>query len=67
MSTDNHRAARQDMPSGSGGQVAVSPAWGQPSRRQQPATTRTRRIVDTLPPWEPVPPGEILVNRSRER
>ncbi|MGP3690419.1 hypothetical protein ACTVZO_37960 [Streptomyces sp. IBSNAI002] len=28
------------------------------------ATGRLRRIVEGLPDWEPLPPGEILVRRG---
>lgn len=30
------------------------------------ATTRTRRYVESLPDWEPLPPGEINVRRRRD-
>jgi hypothetical protein len=40
--------------------------WARPatssSERQ---TSRTRRMVEGLPAWEPLPPGEILVRRPR--
>lgn len=29
------------------------------------ATSRTRNVVTDLPDWEPLPPGEILVQRQR--
>lgn len=34
---------------------------------QQPITGRVRRAVQNLPDWEPLPPGEILVQRHRDR
>jgi hypothetical protein len=56
--------------------MATTPAAGQagdpsvpwarpPARPDRPVTTRTRRIVESLPAWEPLPPGEILVERPR--
>ncbi|XVU23523.1 hypothetical protein ACQPZJ_40710 [Actinoplanes sp. CA-054009] len=39
--------------------------WARQTTRQEPATTRTRQYVRTLPSWDPLPPGEILVNRQR--
>jgi hypothetical protein len=30
---------------------------------REPLTDRARRMVHGLPSWEPLPPGEILVNR----
>jgi hypothetical protein len=42
--------------------------WAQQATQQQPrATARMRRMVESLPEWEPLPPGEILVQRHRER
>lgn len=38
-----------------------------PVAASAPATGRTRRMVDGLPAWEPLPPGEILVQRTRGR
>lgn len=29
------------------------------------ATARERKIAGDLPEWEPLPPGEVLINRSR--
>jgi hypothetical protein len=41
--------------------------WGrQETRRLPAATTRSRRVVQGLPDWEPLPPGEITVQRRRE-
>jgi|KBSSwiStaDraftv2_1062776.scaffolds.fasta_scaffold284228_2 hypothetical protein len=39
----------------------------QPSAKVEPATKRIRRPVENLPEWEPLPPGEILVRRSRQQ
>jgi hypothetical protein len=40
--------------------------WAQQSVAPQPrATSRVRQMVRNLPAWEPLPPGEILVNRHR--
>jgi hypothetical protein len=30
------------------------------------ATTRARRYAESLPAWEPLPPGEIIVHRRRD-
>jgi len=48
------------------GDSAALPWARQPVRPQQPATSRIRRIVTSLPGWEPLPPGEILVHRPRQ-
>ncbi|MGI5152316.1 hypothetical protein ACQEVC_39085 [Plantactinospora sp. CA-294935] len=46
--------------------VAPAVPWArQPAVPEQRATARTRRIADGLPGWEPLPPGEILVQRPR--
>jgi hypothetical protein len=43
------------------------PVWAQQRGRvTDRATARARRMVDSLPAWEPLPPGEIVVNRRRE-
>lgn len=31
----------------------------------KPQTSRERRIAGALPDWEPMPPGELLVRRTR--
>ncbi|MEU7796758.1 hypothetical protein ACGFKZ_27255 [Micromonospora tulbaghiae] len=39
--------------------------WARQSAPQQPrSTSRVRRMVTSLPSWDPLPPGEILVQRS---
>lgn len=45
------------------------PPWARPRPDQvdPPVTNRLRRTVDTLPDWEPLPPGEILVRRGPDR
>ncbi|MGI5245920.1 hypothetical protein [Dactylosporangium sp. CA-139066] len=41
--------------------------WARQAAAQQPrATKRERKLVDGLPDWEPLPPGEILVRRHRQ-
>ncbi|MFY1635074.1 hypothetical protein ACN27F_17670 [Solwaraspora sp. WMMB335] len=46
-----------------------TPPWAQP--RPQAAsgrqTERQRKVVESLPDWEPLPPGEILVRRGQHR
>jgi hypothetical protein len=32
---------------------------------QQRVTARVRNLVESLPDWEPLPPGEILVRRRQ--
>ncbi|SCE65051.1 hypothetical protein GA0070558_101315 [Micromonospora haikouensis] len=36
--------------------------WARPAS-PPPATDRRRQVVEELPDWEPLPPGEILVRR----
>jgi hypothetical protein len=31
----------------------------------KPQTRRDRRLVGTLPDWEPLPPGEVLIDKPR--
>jgi hypothetical protein len=52
-------------PAKSGTGVAPLPWARQPISTEPPATPRARRQVDSLPAWEPLPPGEILVQRGR--
>jgi hypothetical protein len=40
--------------------------WARQAAPQQPrATSRVRRMVTGLPAWDPLPPGEIFVQRHR--
>lgn len=39
--------------------------WARQAKATEPATARTRRLVHSLPGWDPLPPGEILVQRHR--
>jgi hypothetical protein len=32
---------------------------------QERVTARARKVVERLPSWEPLPPGEILVRRPQ--
>jgi hypothetical protein len=42
--------------------------WAQQRGQAQPRVTdRARRMVQTLPDWDPLPPGEITVRRGQER
>lgn len=53
-------------PSRDGSSTGDSVPWArQPSVPVTRATTRTRNVVNDLPTWEPMPPGEILVQRHR--
>ncbi|MGK4585518.1 hypothetical protein [Kitasatospora sp. HPMI-4] len=42
---------------------AASPWAAQPRPATERVTDRLRRIVDSLPDWEPLPPGEVTVRR----
>ncbi|MET7849061.1 hypothetical protein AB0D78_17095 [Streptomyces avermitilis] len=46
------------------GQRSESP-WGATSRSSggERVTSRLRRVVEGLPDWEPLPPGETVVRR----
>lgn len=38
--------------------------WARPAPpAQERVTARARKMVENLPAWEPLPPGEILVRR----
>ena len=38
--------------------------WARPAgAAQERVTDRARRMVEGLPAWEPLPPGEVLVRR----
>jgi hypothetical protein len=37
--------------------------WAQQRTAHEPLTGRSRRLLRDLPGWEPLPPGEILVQR----
>lgn len=59
-----------DVRNGTGGPRVVrrpggdTPWSGLPRQPgSEPVTSRLRRIVEELPDWEPLPPGEILVRR----
>lgn len=45
--------------------VENTPWARQPAVPAARATARARNVVGTLPAWEPLPPGEILVQRRR--
>ncbi|GAA2244702.1 MULTISPECIES: hypothetical protein [Kitasatospora] len=42
---------------------AASPWAAAPKPADERVTNRLRRIVDSLPEWEPLPPGEVTVRR----
>jgi hypothetical protein len=47
--------------------VAEAVPWARQATAAKPrATQRVRKIVEGLPAWEPMPPGEIVVRRGRE-
>lgn len=42
-----------------------TPGWNaSPAPTEGKATDRRRAVVGSLPDWEPLPPGEILVQRK---
>ena len=65
-----HRAPDRAPQSGSGAaaeppaKAATASPWAAiPQQTRAPATSRLRRVVEALPSWEPLPPGESLVRR----
>ncbi len=40
--------------------------WARQQSVAPPVTTRVRKIAEHLPGWEPLPPGEVLVQRHRK-
>jgi len=49
-------------------QPAPSVPWArQIAAKTEPTTSRERRMVSSLPEWEPLPPGEIVVRRPRHQ
>jgi len=36
-----------------------------PREGKRPETSRERKIAGDLPAWEPMPPGELVVNRVK--
>lgn len=44
---------------------AAAVPWGRQAVAPEPKTARTRQMVQGLPDWEPLPPGEIVVQRHR--
>lgn len=63
-------AAPNSSAASNGGSDAAGAApvpWArQPSQPEKHATKRVRQMVESLPNWEPTPPGEVLVRRHRE-
>ncbi|GGP51418.1 MULTISPECIES: hypothetical protein [Streptomyces] len=45
---------------------APSPWAATAAKPGERVTTRLRRIVEGLPDWSPLPPGETLVRRRRD-
>jgi hypothetical protein len=37
--------------------------WARQNTGHEPLTGRSRRLLRNLPGWDPLPPGEILVQR----
>ncbi|MFE2745517.1 hypothetical protein ACFXKS_22280 [Streptomyces scopuliridis] len=45
---------------------AASPWASAPARPKERATSRLRKVVEGLPDWEPLPPGEMTVRRPKK-
>ncbi|MFE4371323.1 hypothetical protein ACFRMN_24375 [Streptomyces sp. NPDC056835] len=45
---------------------AASPWAATPTRPKERATSRLRKVVEGLPDWEPLPPGEMTVRRPKQ-
>ncbi|KUM94141.1 hypothetical protein AQI88_23235 [Streptomyces cellostaticus] len=45
------------------GRAQASPWAAQRRPQQERVTSRLRRVVEGLPDWEPLPPGETVVRR----
>ncbi|WP_406279684.1 hypothetical protein [Embleya sp. NBC_00896] len=42
----------------------AEPLWAAtPGPTRERTTSRLRRVVEGLPDWEPLPPGELIVRR----
>ncbi|MEU2656008.1 hypothetical protein ABZ615_11850 [Streptomyces sp. NPDC007325] len=54
---------RQDTTPEADGEAALPWARQRPAAGER-ATARLRRVVQGLPDWEPLPPGEIVVRRG---
>ncbi len=51
---------------GNGLAPAGAVPWAQQAGRQQERkTSRTRQMVRNLPSWDPLPPGDVPVQRRR--
>ncbi|MFD6338570.1 hypothetical protein [Streptomyces sp. NPDC060131] len=44
----------------------ASPWASAPARPKERATSRLRKVVEGLPDWEPLPPGEMTVRRPKK-
>ncbi|MFJ9210967.1 hypothetical protein [Streptomyces sp. NPDC102264] len=53
-------------PSGATPSQATSPWASAPARPKERATSRLRKVVEGLPDWEPLPPGEMTVRRPKK-
>ncbi|MFE4538975.1 hypothetical protein ACFRKB_28540 [Streptomyces scopuliridis] len=45
---------------------AASPWASAPARPKERVTSRLRKVVEGLPEWEPLPPGEMTVRRPKK-
>jgi len=47
--------------------TATAVPWARQASRTPPATGRTRKTVEGLPSWDPLPPGEVMVHRRGQQ
>ncbi|MFJ1579245.1 hypothetical protein ACIOGX_11325 [Streptomyces sp. NPDC088147] len=56
----------QAAPSRATPSQGASPWASAPARPKERATSRLRKVVEGLPDWEPLPPGEMTVRRPKK-
>ena len=59
-------AQSSSSPEAAGPPAEPAPWAQQAVTAEERATRRERRMVEGLPDWEPLPPGEITVHRHRQ-
>ncbi|MFJ9027686.1 hypothetical protein ACIRQP_04035 [Streptomyces sp. NPDC102274] len=66
QTTSPPTASPQAAPSRATPFQAASPWASAPARPKERATSRLRKVVEGLPGWEPLPPGEMTVRRPKK-
>ncbi|MFE2493756.1 hypothetical protein [Streptomyces scopuliridis] len=66
QATSSQAAPSQAAPSQAAPSQAASPWASAPARPKERATSRLRKVVEGLPDWEPLPPGEMTVRRPKK-